>query len=1460
MTERHRALRLDVATGDNGRRRLAPTDISTFIQQGSCQRYLRLTMVDGNRTSGVPDPMRQYGVRDQGLTPLLSQTGRRFEEEVERAIAANPLLSTQHVGQADTASRLDDNALFLRAARGLASGAARVLFQVRLRAPVGEWDMRGDTDLLLLRRDASGRLSVLVADIKSSTKPKLEHQLQIAFYARMLESILAGDAQAHDPIRLAVLYRAPEQDRLALEPELALRVAADRDAARKELGTSFACLAVVSDPDALADTVDDLVAGASSLAGTVATEPFEAVPYHLADVCDGCRFNAFCMKWSAEHDDLSLIPFITAVEKRQLHRAGITTVAGLAALKRLVPRPDGEAGPPWRIVPEPAHYETLRGLATRPPVGPRLDELVVRAQAYRRDRGDDYPQVFDVPGGGSGSLPEVTPERHANMVWLYVDAQTDYVNDRLYLLAARVVACEAGVPVREASVIEMTDGPPDDPLTERRLIGDWAGGVLRTVTEVAAPDPETGGRRAPIHVVFFSGQETSALLNGLSRHLEEVFGATALYDFVTQTAAYDSPFVTGIADEIRNRRNLPLIAQSLVRTASFLGFDWNTPRPFRQLFRERTFDYFGRLDGADDRPGDWFMSRARFRSGIPLEYAYGLWGELDDRPTGGRDTVEPYLAPSLEEFRAYVDRRLDALAFLAGTLRPNREAGKTAFDLPDLGTFEARAHGLGEALLEFLQVERHVELAEWRRIRQSPPERRMTAGQSWVMSFHDEDQTSATRVRVAEARSRHDEIRARTAGGAKLTAAERRDLDLNWSLAAHPLRFRVSTPDDADPGLVRELVAMSDLGVGDWGVLSPRLTTNDQLPVEQRQPFTPTAKQLLYAPRVTIDRLAARDDGGAWLDLTMLDQRGGQSKGLYSFGGRPAPPRDGETYTLDANPDDFSGSGLHQTIQQIVDGRPNALFDRLAAKEPAPAAWPDAAVAGQARFLSGLVALHEAGPLHDFEEAKHAFIGEAAREPFLLVQGPPGTGKSYTTAFAVFARVQGAMAADMDFRVVASCKTHAATDVLRDGFETARTMLRTWSVDHPDLFADHFDERLLDLPILRMEPSGAQPDGVEAIWRKKYADRAADGDRIGLGGLTHDTYLILCTTPGGIRAIDEEQGGRKVANRVRPVHCVVLDEASQMNLPEAIMACRLLDPAGQIVVVGDHRQMAPIVRHDWDGERRRTFQEYAAYASLFDTLRARVPAPRTIRFARSFRLHAEMAEFLRQEVYRHDGIAYYSTRFDTLAPDERDDAFVRAVLEPDHPLIVVTHGERDSQTRNDFEVALMAPVLRALAAALDGDIRTGLGVVVPHTAQRAAFQAAVPELTMVLDDGKALTAVDTVEKFQGGERTAMVFAATESDSGYLATRADFLYDPRRLTVAMSRAKRKMILVASQTVFTHFSPDEETFANVLLWKNLLRRTCTVPLWRGELGGQPVTVWGNAPVMVPDANEAVEAGVS
>ena len=131
-----------------------------------------------------------------------------------------------------------------------------------------------------------------------------------------------------------------------------------------------------------------------------------------------------------------------------------------------------------------------------------------------------------------------------------------------------------------------------------------------------------------------------------------------------------------------------------------------------------------------------------------------------------------------------------------------------------------------------------------------------------------------------------------------------------------------------------------------------------------------------------------------------------------------------------------------------------------------------------------------------------------------------------------------------------------------------------------------------------------------------------------------------------------------------------------------------------------------------------------------------------IQFAESFRLHAAMAEFLRQEVYRHDGIAYHSQRSRTCCRRTRTTTTCSSprCCDPSYPLVVVVHDEADEPGAQPVRAG--ADRRRSCEALADPasyglDAEDGLGVVVPHRAQRAALQQAFPELS-VLDPATGL--------------------------------------------------------------------------------------------------------------------------
>jgi superfamily I DNA and/or RNA helicase len=153
-------------------------------------------------------------------------------------------------------------------------------------------------------------------------------------------------------------------------------------------------------------------------------------------------------------------------------------------------------------------------------------------------------------------------------------------------------------------------------------------------------------------------------------------------------------------------------------------------------------------------------------------------------------------------------------------------------------------------------------------------------------------------------------------------------------------------------------------------------------------------------------------------------------------------------------------------------------------------------------------------------------------------------------------------------------------------------------------------------------------------------------------------------------------------------------------------------------------------------------------------------------------------------------------------------------------------------------------VIEALAQAavtqLRLDARTGLGIVVPHRAQKALLQSRLPHLA---------GAVDTVERFQGGERDLIIVSATVSDLAYAQSESDFLLEPRRLTVAVSRPKRKLIVLASQALFTLLPVDLDDYERGALWKQLRHACASPPLWTGEYEGYRLHILSIAATEAP-----------
>lgn len=352
-------------------------------------------------------------------------------------------------------------------------------------------------------------------------------------------------------------------------------------------------------------------------------------------------------------------------------------------------------------------------------------------------------------------------------------------------------------------------------------------------------------------------------------------------------------------------------------------------------------------------------------------------------------------------------------------------------------------------------------------------------------------------------------------------------------------------------------------------------------------------------------------------------------------------------------------------------------------------------------------------------------------------------------------------------------------------------------------------------------------------------------DATGSSGRPH---TLLFTTPAQLYKLLDDVSPDKAPSdflddQTAFFDFVAFDEASMADLSSVLFAGGYLRSDGQLLLAGDHRQMPPVQQRDWSAETRRTVLEHGGHLSALNYLRLLRgeldldtvdhtdpedirPALRDVdydipfvRLPEGFRSHAHVTDFLQSHIYEQDAIDY-ATQLTTLSsPPSPSTPGSRAALAPQAPLTVLVHSDTTSRQANTTEAAICHTL------ATDRNPDESFGIVTPHNAQRGL-------LTTTLTDAD----VDTVERYQGDDRDMIAVSATAADPQFLHTESDFILNPNRLTVAMSRMKHKLLVTASETVFNLIPDSPTTYDRAHIWKSLYRECgvpTTEPIWHGSL---------------------------
>ena len=488
----------------------------------------------------------------------------------------------------------------------------------------------------------------------------------------------------------------------------------------------------------------------------------------------------------------------------------------------------------------------------------------------------------------------------------------------------------------------------------------------------------------------------------------------------------------------------------------------------------------------------------------------------------------------------------------------------------------------------------------------------------------------------------------------------------------------------------------------------------------------------------------------------------------------------GATFRLDLSHDEISRQRQRVALERarVASGDRLAQLRRVLLDEVAPAFDPP---------RTPIVPLN---PSLNASQAAAVRLAMSARD-MALIHGPPGTGKT-TTVIEVIrqAVVRGE-------KVLACAPSNLAVDNVFERLLGAGS--RAIRLGHParvlpelrahtlDLMVEAHDDMRLAKKLTREAYTlfdranrftRAKPaPGEKNEWREEARRLLDDARRLERQVVQHvlNQADVLCAT---LTSLDSEILGQ------RTFDLAVIDEAFQTTEPSCWIP---LLRSQRVVLAGDHCQLPPTVVSPL--AEREGFG-----VSLFERLMGQLETTASQRLIEQYRMHESIMTFSSREFYAGELVADEAVREHLLyeLPGVEMNELTSVPV-----TFIDTAGagydeelEPDGESRrNPSEAELVAKKVRAVLAS--GVTPRDMAVIAPYSAQVRWLRE------LLAGTG---VEIDTVDGFQGREKEAVVISLVRSNT---RQEIGFLADTRRMNVALTRARRKLIVVGdSATIGSH----------------------------------------------------------
>lgn len=1427
---------------------LRVTEIAQFVRQHSCERWLRLAYNQREAAGQVPFYERLFNPLD----PVLQERGREREDDWaeslrrdgvrELAISQDPhepgdldevqvtaeprqgSNGLQSVGEMTLDSESDGEYItweqFRNRVQALGRGQEAFAREVEVSGEIGTFQITGRIDFLIIRWADDGA-KLRVVETKNSRKDRTSHRIQVGVYKDLLESDLSKfplrfenglitDADVEGVVGRIDDTTNEIEDILTLGP---LDLSQERSDVHRLLEEGGRFEEILS----------------------VGSENIDELDYRLEQKCDQCVFDVHCFPESARNRSLELLG-IPPSTVRAIEEVGIESIDELAGLDLDSPEAD----------------EIRSNQSVREELSVLVTQARARVQNLPGSQDDSMPDIDEYPvisleNREQSQLPTHDQDGQ-QLIRVYLNVDYDYVEDRIVSLSAHLTNSQWNL---ETPFVEKENGeyrpnpepvekPPQnfdgdvqdgidaDPDDTRELEGSsviaprtrrWSGDYVRDteteshliegflhdlIDEIIEISQEENGY---VHLYVWSQSELEHLVDACAR------GGTRLLNHLRQLLGCREPteqlIYSSLRTEINNRYAVGWTGRGLTVASSLPWFGdvyhWTrnvagTERDLEHVFEQDVFDFRSTLGLNED--GSWagdresadqverFEIRSRFFDSLPLGYLHEVWNELPDaeEPGDDADTVGNKARSVIERYQR-ADRR-DLKAYLEArthALRWFDEHIRPKND--DITKVELELSELDEFDLGVHQTARAA--LDF-----------LMLDHSVAMSQWYSDNMQAISDRVSDGRAIPiSSVQYIQPDGDLIRA----DLDFD-DLEIDTDQFRRRT--SFEPGDIIRICPYS----GD---------PNDG----------PTFGQLRDGSIACAIERFGWDEGTIRLEPISwpgnryrLESRPYGDPGEYVYG------HDTDMALVESVSNHPAGR-VDRRLRTGLGGHVYDWFDPTGPDIPRAEPVSEGEVVAYENLLAEYIRLGDGDTLMP-AQVDAALDGLHSRVH--LIHGPPGTGKTTTTAMAVLLRILHRR--DVGERVIVTGNTHQAVNTLLERIQM-----------YVNLFEDAASELNFEMPSIEIAKlSSSEPDPgnepgrgisvVEAESNYRRWNRRNEGNVLIVGG-TVNAVLKDFRDLDSLSSVSEPY----------QVPELVVDEASMMVFPHFLALSTIVEEDGYILLAGDHRQLSPIVAHEWEEEDRPPIQLYQPYNSAFEAVKDLEHDVDVTEAELSgsalqytFRLPPAIRALVRRLYQNMDELELHGEMADEFrTPDTTYDEPLESVWDAEVGLFLVAHDERESRLSNTFEAGLVRRMIE-LGENLPSD---SVAVLTPHQAQRSNLEMELGGL----GDG-AVDVVDTVERLQGDEAETIIVSATASDPTAIGSNEEFLLNLNRSNVAFSRSQRRLIVVCSKTFLDHIPPEIEEYNSAMLWKSL-RNICTESIGDMEIDEHDVEVF----IPDPDSEE-------